>query len=99
VTISQHYAFRRVDDPADDVDKRGLARAVGTEQREDLTPPYLQVDLPERPKAGGVGLGEAVYGDDGPQGQAPASSVVFTPFPAQQVGFIWTLQYRSIPYL
>jgi hypothetical protein len=45
VAVGQNDALRRVDDPAHDVYERGLARAVGAKQREDLTPADVQVDL------------------------------------------------------
>src|ERR1051325_12182649 len=49
---------RRRDDAADDVDERGLARAVRAEQREDLAAADVEVDALERLEAGGVGLGQ-----------------------------------------
>ena len=44
VTVRDHHSAGRRDDPADDVDERGLARAIGTEQGEDLALADLEVD-------------------------------------------------------
>ena len=48
-----------VDDAADDADQRGLAGAVGAEQREDLAAADLEVDVLQRLEARRVGLGKA----------------------------------------
>ena len=58
-------AGRRVDDPADDADQRGLAGTVGAEQAEDLAFADLEVDRLQGHEAGGVGLAQAADGDDG----------------------------------
>ncbi len=52
------------DDAADDADQRGLAGAVGTQQREDLALADLEVDALERLQARGVGLGQAAHRQD-----------------------------------
>jgi len=67
VTADRHLAVSRRDDAADDVDQRGLAGAVRAEQREDLALLDLQVDALQRLAAAGVGLGEALDGEDGRQ--------------------------------
>ena len=54
-----------VDDAADDADQRGLAGAVGPEQREDLAAPDVEVDVLQRLEARGIGLGQVGDGDDG----------------------------------
>src|SRR5215212_5437663 len=74
VTFGLDDAFRRIDDPAHDVDQRGLPCTVGTEQGEDLSPPDLQVDLLERPETRVVGLIQVGDGDDGLQDQALRAS-------------------------
>src|SRR5881398_2856850 len=68
VTVHPDAAFARIDDPADDADQRRLLRAVGAEQREDLSAADAQVDVLERPQAGSVRFGEVRDGDDGLHG-------------------------------
>ena len=55
----------RVDDAADDRDQRGLAGAVGAEQREDLARLDREVDGLQGLEPRLVGLGQAGDGDDG----------------------------------
>jgi hypothetical protein len=43
VPVGEHRAGARVDDAADDADQRGLAGAVGPEQREDLAAADVEV--------------------------------------------------------
>jgi hypothetical protein len=57
VAIRDDGAFRCGHDAADDVDQRGLARAVRTEQGEDLAAADLEIDVLESGEPGGVGLG------------------------------------------
>src|SRR4029078_5892472 len=59
-----------LDDVADDADQRRLARAVGTQQREDLAAAYLEVDVLERLETGSKGLGESGDRDDGGHGES-----------------------------
>jgi hypothetical protein len=65
VTVDEHLARARRDDAADDVDQRGLAGAVGPEQREDLAALDLEVDAFQRLQARGVALFERADGKDG----------------------------------
>jgi len=67
VAADRHLARRRRDDAADDVDEGGLARAGRAEEREDLPFRDLEVDVLQRGAAAGVGLGEALDGEDGRQ--------------------------------
>jgi hypothetical protein len=48
----------RAHDAADNRDERRLARAVRSEQREDLALADIQIDRIERTMAGGIGLGD-----------------------------------------
>src|SRR5213082_3386807 len=50
-----------VDERGDDPDERGLAGAVGSEQREEVAPLDLEVDALERLHAVSVGLGQSAY--------------------------------------
>src|SRR5437867_12923779 len=77
VTVHPYAAFARIDDPADDADQGRLPRAVGTEQREDLSAADVQVDVLESPEAGGVGFGEVRDGDDGLHGNSRWVAVRF----------------------
>src|SRR5204863_8502618 len=61
-SIDERFARRRPDDPADDADERGLAGAVGAEEREDFAPPDLEVDALQRLQPGGVALGASPAG-------------------------------------
>src|SRR3546814_16826675 len=65
VTVRGHAAAARRDDDAYDADQRGLTRAVGAEQGEDLAAADVQVDRPERLEARGVGLAECPDRDAG----------------------------------
>src|SRR5206468_4554740 len=65
VTIDLDRPVARIDDSADDADQRRLPRAVGAEQREDLSAADAQVDVLERPQAGSVRFGEVRDGDAG----------------------------------
>ena len=75
----RHPARRRGDDAADDADERGLPRAVGAEEREDLAAGDVQVHGLQGLVAGSVGLREAGDREDGgrharhstPNGAAP----------------------------
>ena len=64
VSVRQDGSLRRVDDPADDADEGRLARAIGSQQREDLALADLQVDVLQRLEARSVGLGEIGNADD-----------------------------------
>src|SRR4051812_47640848 len=64
----RHGAGGGVDEAADDADQRGLARAVRTEQREDLAAVDVEIDALERLKAGRIGLREIGDGKDGIHG-------------------------------
>src|SRR5580704_12866509 len=66
VPVREHPSRARPDDAADNVDKSGLARAVGSQEREDLTAPDGQVDALECRKATGVGLAQSFQDDDVP---------------------------------
>jgi hypothetical protein len=50
VAVDKHLALRGIDDPANDADQRGLARAVRPEQREDFSAPDGEIDVLERLK-------------------------------------------------
>ena len=65
VAVDPHRAPRRGDDAADDADERGLAGAVGAEQREDLALADLEVDRLQRHQPRRIGLGQLLDGDDG----------------------------------
>ena len=54
-----------IDDAADDADQRGLAGAIGAQQRKDLATADVKVDAFQRLEAGAIGLGEVCDGDDG----------------------------------
>ena len=69
VAVRRHGAGRRGDDAADDVDERGLAGAVRSEQREDFAATDFEIDVLERVKAGSVGLRQT---RDGEYGHGPA---------------------------
>ncbi len=51
MTVHRHGARGRLHDPADDVDQRRLAGAVGAEQRKNLAVADVQIDVLERAKA------------------------------------------------
>ncbi|MNC89150.1 hypothetical protein D3C83_50500 [compost metagenome] len=53
-----------IDDAANDVDQRRLARAVGSEQGENLALADLEIDAGQGDQSAGVGLGQARYGND-----------------------------------
>jgi hypothetical protein len=55
---STHPALGRVDDAADDADQRRLARAIGSQQREDLAAADLEVDTLQGLKARREGFGK-----------------------------------------
>src|SRR5690606_25836003 len=75
VAVDGHRSFARGDDAADDAYQRGLAGAIGAEQGEDLAPADVEADLPERGEARGIGLAQAVDGNDG--GHVNSLAVVF----------------------
>jgi hypothetical protein len=56
VTVHQNGPFAWIDDPADGADQRRLARAVGTQQCEDLALANVEIDVFESPETGGVGF-------------------------------------------
>jgi hypothetical protein len=58
VTVDRHGAGAGGDDAAYDADQRGLAGAVGAQQREDLALADLEIDVLERLQTRGVGLGQ-----------------------------------------
>ncbi len=62
---ADHLARGRGDDAADDVDQRGLARAVRAQQGEDLALVDIQCGALQGLYAGGVGLGQVLDRDDG----------------------------------
>ncbi len=64
VPVGQHTAGAGVDQAADDADQGGLAGAVGAEQREDLATPDLKIHLFERLETAGIGLAQALDGND-----------------------------------
>src|SRR5471030_1621614 len=64
VSVGQDGAAGRIDDPANDVDERRLACAVRAEEGEDLAAADFEFVVPERVKAGGVGLGYILDLDD-----------------------------------
>jgi hypothetical protein len=64
VAIGEHRALTRVDDAADDADQRGLAGAIGAEQREDLAAADVEVDVVQRDMARCIGLAQPGDGDD-----------------------------------
>src|SRR5919107_2421426 len=76
MTVRQNEAFCRIDNPTNDADQRRLSGAVWAQQGKNLSSTDVQVDLLERPEAGGVGLGEIGYGNDGLQGQAANFSAI-----------------------
>ena len=93
--IHQHLPFRGINDAADDADQRGLARAVRAQQRQYLALFNLQVDALQRLKAGRIGLGQALDGDDGIGHSGLASGVSGTVNrPAQPVA---ALPYEARP--
>ncbi len=65
VPIDRNRTAARVDGSADDADERGLARTVGTEQRENLAAPDVEAHALQRLKPGSVFLGDVGNGDDG----------------------------------
>ena len=64
VPIHAHAPGGRRHDSADDADQRCLSGAVRAEQPENLAPPNFEVNVLQRLEAGGVGLGEALDGND-----------------------------------
>jgi len=58
--IHLHAALRGRDDAADDADQRGLARAIGAQQREDLAALDVQIHALEGLEARCVGLGQTL---------------------------------------
>ena len=54
VAVDGHLALGRHQDAADDADQRGLAGAVGAEQREDLAAMDIKIDALKRLKPGRV---------------------------------------------
>src|SRR5882672_4811593 len=68
MTGHRDRAVARVDDAANDADERRLARAVGTQKREDLAPLDLEIDGFQSLKTGGVGLGKIGDGNHGRHG-------------------------------
>src|SRR6186997_3395326 len=58
MAVGDDGPFARRDDAADDVDQRRLARAIGTEQREDFATPDLQIDMLEGDGTTRVGLAD-----------------------------------------
>ena len=58
-------ARRLVDQPRQDVDQRGLARAIGAEQPEDQPPLDIEADIVERLLAPGIGFGKMADRDGG----------------------------------
>src|SRR6266849_3341113 len=84
VTVHPYAAFARIDDPADDADQGRLPRAVGAEQREDLSAADVQADVLESPEAGGVGFGEVRDGDDGLHGNSRWIAVRFAAPPVSR---------------
>jgi len=64
VAVGRDAAARSGDDAADDVDERGLAGAIGSEQGKDLAFLDVEIDLLEGLEAAGVGLGDVVDRDD-----------------------------------
>ncbi len=65
MAVHDDFAGAGIDDAADDADERGLAGAVGSEQRKDLAAPDLQVHVVECLEARCVALGKAGDGNDG----------------------------------
>src|SRR5262245_21174442 len=57
VATDGHPTVCRIDDPAHNADQRGLAGAIGAEQREDFAAPDLQVDVLEGAETGRICLG------------------------------------------
>jgi hypothetical protein len=57
--FSKDRPGRRRDDATDGVDQRGLARAIGAEQGEDLALTDIEIDVLERLEPALVGLAEA----------------------------------------
>src|SRR5579862_9303373 len=64
MTVGDDPSAARRHDAADDVDQRGLAGAVRSQEREDLAPVDLEVDGLERAHSRGIGLGDLLDGDD-----------------------------------
>ena len=55
MAVDQNRTRGRIDDPADDVDQRSLARSVRTGQRENFAAPEVRIDALERVKSGCMG--------------------------------------------
>jgi hypothetical protein len=70
MTGDRDGALGSVDDPADDVDQRGLAGAVRAKEREYLALANLQIDPPESLESRRIGLGEVRDGNNGLDGLA-----------------------------
>jgi hypothetical protein len=51
VTTDEDAASAGPNDPADRIDQRGLARAVGPEERKNLTTFYVQINIGQRLKS------------------------------------------------
>jgi hypothetical protein len=64
VPVRKHRAFGRVDDAADDRNQRGLAGAIGAEQRKDFAAADVQVDVAQRLEAGSIRLAQTGNGND-----------------------------------
>ena len=64
VPIDGDFALRGIDDPAYDVDQRRLAGAVRPQQGEDFTIVYVEIDVLESAKAGGIGFRDVRDGND-----------------------------------
>jgi hypothetical protein len=64
VAVNRDLAGRGNQDAADDADQRGLAGAVGAEQREDLAALDVEIDIVERPEPGRVAFRQMFDGND-----------------------------------
>src|SRR5690606_24038298 len=86
VAVDEDAARAGVDDAADHADQRGLAGAVGAEQREDLAAADLEVDPAQGMEARLVGLVELLDGNDRrhvrPRGRWRLRAMLAEPRPA-----------------
>jgi hypothetical protein len=71
VSVGEHAARGRIDDAAGDADQRGLARAIGAQQREDLALLDGQTYILQGLEPAGVGLRKTLYGNDRLQSLSP----------------------------
>jgi hypothetical protein len=79
-------ASGRIDDPADDIDQRRLACAIGTKQAKYLSLADLQVDFLEGLEARGIGLAQTGHGNNRLHGQLSRGQSVKEYAPVRTLG-------------